>query len=203
MTLALPAVRFQISRPSLVDSVSVSRAGNRAISFVEYADPYWQIVLKTKPLAAAELALVEAFRAQVRTGMVTVLFTPVDVCLPQAYWGNPDAAAIADDGNLVSVTNCSTVAMDGVTDGLLLQPGDRFSLASGAYRSLHRVIAGATAAAGAITVTVEPPVPPYIAAGAVAKFRDPELNMRVLPGSFDIPDDFHPVATFTLVEVPQ
>jgi hypothetical protein len=149
------------------------------------------------------LSLVKAFRAQVRTGMVTVLFKPVDVCLPQAYWGNPSATVLSDDGNLLSVTNGVTVGINGVTAGLIMKLGDRLSLTKGNYRSLHEVVTGATAAGGAITLTVDPPVPPYITAGAVAKFKNPELNMRVLPGSFDIPDDHRPVATFTLVEVPQ
>jgi hypothetical protein len=203
MTVNLPAVRFQLSRPFLVDSVSVSRAGNRATSFIEYADPYWQIDMKTKPLSGPELALVEAFRAQARTGMVTVLFKPVDMCLPQAYWGNASATAVVDDGNLVSVTNGTTVAMNGVTTGLIMKPGDRFSLTKGDYRSMHEVVTGATAAGGAITLAVDPPVPPYITAGAVAKFKNPELNMRVLPGSFAMPDDHRPVASFSLVEVPK
>lgn len=203
MTIDLPAIRFKLSRPALVDSVSVSRVGNRAISFVEYADPFWQIPMQTVPLSAAELMLLQAFGAQVRTGKVTVVFRPVDICLPQAYWGNAGASAIADDGNLVSVTNGFTVALNGVTNGLKLMPGDLFSLKSGDYRSLHRVVVGAVAASNAIGLAVEPYVPPYITAGAVAKFLRPELNCRVLPGSFTVPDDHRPVATFTLVEVPK
>ncbi len=42
-----------------------------------------------------------------------------------------------------------------------------------------------------------------IAPGAVAKFLRPELNTRVMPGSFSVSEDHFPVATFTLVEVPQ
>ncbi|MBN9243935.1 MAG: hypothetical protein J0I98_14180 [Mesorhizobium sp.] len=187
----------------LVDSVSISRAGNRAVGFVEYADPFWQISMQTAPLSASELMLAQAFAAQARTGRVTVVWRPVDICLPQAYWGNPGAAAIADDGNLVSVTNGFTVALNGVANGLKLMPGDRFSLAKDGYRSFHQVVVGGVAAAGAIALTVDPPVPGYLTAGAVAKFLRPELNTRVVPGSFTVPDDHWPVATFTLVEVPR
>ncbi|MBZ9852793.1 hypothetical protein LB566_03220 [Mesorhizobium sp. CA13] len=203
MTIDLPAVRFLLTRPALVDSVSVDRAGERYIGFTEYADSYWQIPMRTKPLEASELMLVQAFGALARKGKLTVVWRPVDISLPQAYWGNPTAPALADDGNLVSVTNGFTVALDGVVNGLTMMPGDLFSLQKDGYRSLHRVVVGAVAAAGAIGLTVEPEVPGYITAGAIAKFLRPELNCRVVPGSFTIPDDHKPVVAFTLVEVPK
>ncbi len=52
-------------------------------------------------------------------------------------------------------------------------------------------------------MTVEPAVPAYITAGAVVLFKNPVANMRLLPGSFSIPDDAKPVVTFTLVEIPK
>ena len=131
------------------------------------------------------------------------MYTPKHISLPRAYWGNAGAAALANEGALATVTNGFTVAINSVENGLTLMPGDLFSLKTGEYRSLHRVTVGAVAAGNAITVTVEPAVPPYITAGAVAKWKDPELNCRVLPESFDIPDEFFPAASFTLVEVPK
>lgn len=201
--VALPDVPFLLSRPSLVDSVSVSRVASRVISFVETADPVWQIPMRTGGLDAYQVSLVEAFRETVRTGRVTVLYTPRHVCLPQAYWGDPGHAHLSNNGNLVSVTGGFVVALNSVENGLDLRPGDLFSLEKDGYRSLHRVVVGAVASGNAISVTVEPAVPPYITSGAVARFKDPELNCRVLPGSFSVPDDFNPVASFLLVEVPK
>lgn len=204
MTIPLPAVGYQITRPKLVGSTSVSRVGNRVISFVETADPVWHIPMRTVALKAAELALIEAFRAQVRSGRVTVVYTPQHIAIPQAYWGNANAAALANDGALETVTNGHLVAIGGVDNGLTLMPGDLFTLsAGGGYRSMHRVTAGGVATANTINVAVEPAVPPYITAGAVAKFKGLELNCRVLPESFEIPDEFFPAASFTLVEVPK
>lgn len=201
--IPLPAVGWQLTYPVLVDSVSVSRAGNRAISFVETADPFWQIPMVTEALSAQQLALVEAFRDETRLGRLSVLYTPKHVCVPQAYWGNPNAAALANLGFVASITNGFTVAIGGVDNGLTLMRGDLISLATGNYRALCRIRAGAVAAANAMTIAVDPPVPGYISVGAAVRFKDPELNCRVLPGSFSIPDEFNPVASFTLVEVPQ
>lgn len=202
-TVALPAVQFQMARPQIIDTVSVSRAGDRAISFVEGADPFWQITMRTKPLRAAELALVEAFRDETRQGRKTVLYKPKHVCVPQAYWGNGNAPALANTGAVTAITNGFTVAFNSVDNGLKLMRGDLISLTTGEYRALCRIRTGAVAAGNAMTVTVDPAVPSYISTGATVRFKDPELNMRVLPGSFSIPDEFRPVASFTLVEVPK
>jgi hypothetical protein len=201
-TVALPAVRFQIARPQVIDSVSVSRTGQRAISFVESADPYWQVTMRTKPLRAAELALVEAFREETRQGRNTVIYTPKHICVPQVYWGNPNAAALSNTGLVTSIAGHS-LSFNSVDNGLTLMRGDLISLAGNGYRALCRIITGAIAAGNAMTVTVEPAVPGYMIIGSVVRFKIPELNMRVLPGSFSIPDDFRPVASFTLVEVPK
>ena len=180
----------------------MSRAGNRVISLVEYADPAWRAPMRTLSMSAQELQLFLAFRERVRAGGITVVYRPTDNCLPQNYWGNAGSAHLAD-GTLSSVVNGFNVTLYNLVNGLKLMPGDLFSLKDGAYRSLHRVMVGGTAAAGALSLNVEPFVPPYITAGAVAKFLRPELNTRILPGSFSISDDHFPVGSFTLVEVPQ
>ncbi|WP_318761841.1 hypothetical protein [Aminobacter niigataensis] len=201
--IALPDVGYQVAYPQLVESVSMARAGNRAMAFVEFADPTWQITMRTVPLKAGPRLAVEAFRDATRGGLQTVRYSPTHMCIPRAYWGDADNPALDDSGNLVSITDGRVLAVSSVSNGLTLGAGDLISLATGDYRSLHRIQSGGVAASSAISVTVEPPVPGYIAAGAVVKFKAPELNMRVLPGSFSIPDELFPVASFTLVEVPK
>ncbi|WP_421912727.1 hypothetical protein [Mesorhizobium sp.] len=200
--IALPAVGFQPAYPQLVESVSVSRAGTRAMAFVDYADAYWSIQMRTKPLKASERLLVEAFKDACRGGLQTVLYTPKHMCVPRAYWGNAGAAALLNTGNLVSITG-NQLVINSVDNGLTLGAGDLISATTGAYNSLFRIQSGGVAAGNAITVTVEPTVPSYIATGAVMTFKNPIANMRALPGSFSIPDERNPVATFTLVEVPK
>ncbi|MBZ9980395.1 hypothetical protein LB521_04440 [Mesorhizobium sp. BR-1-1-8] len=202
MAISLPAVPFQISYPQLVDSVSVSRAGTRAMAFVEYADAYWQVQMRTVPLSASQRLLVEAFKDASRGGLVTVTYTPKHMCIPRAYWGDAANAALTNTGNLISITGNSLV-INSVTNGLTLAAGDLISLTTGSYNSLFRVQTGAVAVANAMTITVEPTVPSYITTGAVVTFKNPLANMRVMPGSFSIPDEFNPVASFTLVEIPK
>lgn len=200
--VAFPDVDYAKGLPKLVRSTSVSRSGKRAIVFVEFADPYWQIDVETAPLERNLIPGVQAFLEETGSGLQSVLFAPSYFDVPQAYLADPANAALADNGNLVSGSGGTTLAINGVTSGLDIRRGDMISLISGAYRSLHRIMAGAVASGGAFTLVVEPFVPTYIAAGAVVKFKDLELNTRVVPGSENMTEDFKPVATFTLVETP-
>ncbi|MES0052203.1 hypothetical protein NKJ66_01075 [Mesorhizobium sp. M0078] len=202
MAISLPDVPFQISYPQLVESVSVSRAGSRAMAFVEYADAYWTVQMRTVPLTAAQRLLVEAFKDASRGGLITVTYTPKHMCVPRAYWGDAANTKLTNTGSLVSITGNSLV-INSVDNGLVLAAGDIISLTTGSYNSLFRVQAGATSSSNTMTITVEPTVPSYITTGAVVTFKDPIANMRVVPGSFSMPDDFNPVATFTLVEIPK
>lgn len=204
MTVSLPDVAYTAGEPELIRTVSTSKAGNRAIAFVEYGDPFWRAVMTTFSLSRAERLAVKAFLDTVGSGMVTVLCVPPFPRVPGAYVGDPDNVALSNDGNLVSVTG-KVLVIDSVTNGLTIGEGDLISLATGDYRSLHRVAVGGggTASDNAITLTVEPFVPSYIEAGAIVKFKSPEINMRMLPGSGQLGDEWAPVASFTLVEVPK
>ncbi|MER9911709.1 hypothetical protein NKJ71_13855 [Mesorhizobium sp. M0050] len=180
----------------------MSRAGSRAMAFVEYADAYWTVQMRTVPLTAAQRLLVEAFKDASRGGLITVTYTPKHMCVPRAYWGDAANTKLTNTGSLVSITGNSLV-INSVDNGLVLAAGDIISLTTGSYNSLFRVQTGATSSSNTMTITVEPTVPSYITTGAVVTFKDPVANMRVVPGSFSMPDDFNPVATFTLVEIPK
>lgn len=200
MAISLPAVGFQASFPEVIESNSLSRSGNRAVSVVEYADPFWQINMRTIPLNAERRLLVEAFRDAAKGGLTTIHYTPKHQCLPKAYWGNPGATVLAN-GTLTSASGYSVAVS--ATNGLVLSPGDLISFTTSAYNWMARVVAGGTAADDSVSLTLNMPVPSYIGAGAVVRFKDIVANMRLLPGSFSMSEGTHPVASFTLFEVPK
>lgn len=201
--MALPSVGYVRGTPQLVRHSSVSRAGNRVISVVEWADPYWSIEVETAPLYLADQRLLNAFEAEYGAGTKTLLWTSPGLAVPILYEGDQSNAALSNDGNLVSVTGGTSLSINSVTTGLALKRGDLISLATGDYRSLHTVMADATASGSAVTLVVQPFVPGYITAGAVVKFKNPEMKVRMLPGSFQMGDDYLAAASFTLVEVPK
>lgn len=200
MAIELPAVRFAASYPQVVDSVSASRASNRVVAMVEYADPQWQIPMTTTPLRASARLLVEAFRDACRGGLTTVHYKPKHQCLPRSLWGQPPSPLLANGTLSAKAGYNVTVA---ATTGLVLSPGDLVSFTTGVHNWMARVVVGGTVAGGSVALTLNMPVPSYINAGAVVRFKDPIMNTRMLPGSFTMSDDFFPVASFTLVEVPR
>lgn len=200
MPIELPAIRFQPSYPVVIDSVSVNRAGNRVVGIVEYADPTWQVAMRTVPLSARERLVIEAFRDACRGGMETVYYRPKHQCLPMALWGNPTSPLLVN-GSLSSKNGYQvTVA---AANGLILSPGDLISLSTSTYHFMARLVAGGTVAGGTVALTLNMPVPTYIGIGATLRVKDPIMNTRMLPGSFSLPDEILPVASFTLIEVPR
>lgn len=199
-----PTIKWDRAYPQLIDNVSVSRQGDRGISFVESDDPYWLITMRTMPLSNADRHIMEAFVSETKRGMNTVLFIPPIDCIPRAYWGDSANPVLTNTGNLVSITNGDTLNINSVTTGLKLMKGDLISLTTGDYKLIVRCRQDVTAAASAIaSLAVDPPIPSYIAAGAVVTFKYPVMNTRLLPNTFSMPDENWPVATFQLQEVPK
>lgn len=205
-TVALPVLSKPWDRayPQLVDNVSVSRQGDRGISFVESDDPYWVITMRTMPLSNADRHILEAFVSDTKRGMNTVLFVPPIDCIPRAYWGDSNNVALNNPGSLVSITSGNILNFNSVDTGLQLMKGDLIGLTTGDYKLIVRCLQDATAVANAITsLKVDPPIPSYITVGAVVTFKNPVMNTRLLPNSFSMPDENWPVATFQLQEVPR
>lgn len=104
---------------------------------------------------------------------------------------------------MLSAISANQLTVNSVTNGMKLMAGDLIGLSQGDYNTIVRVVEDATAAAGAIAIKAEPFLPSYITAGATVVFKNPVMNMRLVPDTYDCPDDFRPTATFTLTEVPR
>lgn len=203
MSIALPAVDFQVSYPRIVRSISISRAGERAVAFTEYADEFWTVEMRTRPLRPSQRVVVEAFADAARDGLATIVYTPKHMCIPRAYWGDANNSALSNTGAVSAITNVRQFTVNSVDNGLTLQAGDLIGLESGDYRAICRVQVGGMASGNSLSLTVEPPLPSYIGVTSLVRFKNPVLNTRMVPGSFSIPDEPRPVASFTLVEVPK
>lgn len=202
MVLQLPSVIFQRGRPTLNRPMSVSRYGGKAISFVEYSDPFWTVDMETQPMPETMLARVESWLSQTRGGFQTIHFTPQHLAVPQAYIGDEGNPVISDSGVLASI-NGNVLGVNGVSPGLKLTDGDLIGFSIGDYNSLARVIANVTAASTAISVSIEPFLPSYITVGSTVVFKEPKLNTRIIPSSINVGTGMYPTASFQLVEVPK
>lgn len=201
----ISTVRFKPSYPLLNNPTSQSRYGGKLISTVEYVDPYRTVDMETHPMKASEAVQLQAFISSARGGLETIVYRPTHICLPRAYWGDPNNPHITGTASRGTVTNGYTVQLTGVVPGLQLMEGDMFSLKSGDYRQFLQIAygGGGTAASTTITVKVDQPISSYIAAGATARFKKPEMNTRLVKDSFQLTKGPRPTATFQLIEVPK
>lgn len=203
MAETLPeSLNYQASPLKLNRSVSTSRYGERAVSFIENGDPYWSWTASIISLSAADRKRLEAFSDRCRGGMVTVHYTPQDACIPQAYWGDANNSAITGTATLAAI-NGNTLTLSGVAIGLKLTDGDLLGLSIGDYNFIARVASDATAVSTSLQVKIEPFLPSYITVGSTVRFKNPVMNMRMMPNSLEIGNGFFPDASFQLVEVPK
>lgn len=199
----ISTVRFVPTYPQLVVPVSQSKFGQRVISNVEYADPYRTVDMETVPMKASEAVQLQAFIAAARGGMQTIVYRPKHICIPRAYWGDANNSHITGTAVRGTVTNGYTVQLTSVATGLILMAGDLISFKSGDYRQMVQIVTGATAASTQMTVTVDQPIASYIASGATVRFKQPEMNTRLVKDSFQMSKGPFPTASFQLIEVPK
>lgn len=199
----ISSVRFLPSYPQLVVPVSQSKYGGRVISTVDYADPYRTVDMETVPMRASEAVQLQAFIAAARGGMQTIVYRPRHICIPRAYWGDANNPHITGTAARGAVTNGYSVQLTGVVPGLVLMAGDLFSMKTGDYRQMVQVVTGATAVSTQMTVTVDQRISSYISAGAIVRFKQPEMNTRLLKDSFQMSKGPFPTASFQLIEVPR
>jgi len=198
-------VRFVPSYPMLNNPTSQTKFGGRVISTVEFVDPYRTVDMETLPMKASEAVQLQAFIASAKGGMETIVYRPKHICIPRAYWGDPNNSHITGTASRGTVTDGYTVQLTGVVPGLQLLDGDMFSLKSGDYRQFLQIAygGGATAVSTTITVKVDQPIASYIASGATARFKQPEMNARLVKDSFQMSKGPRPTASFQLIEVPK
>ncbi|MGU3577101.1 hypothetical protein ACLBWZ_16420 [Brucellaceae bacterium C25G] len=193
---------YQPSFPKLIRSTSMQRFGQRSIAFMESGDPVWQWTAQLTLRNHKQRQKLEAFIDRCRGGVVTVHYTPKHVCLPQAYWGDVNNSAITGSASL-SVINGNLLTLAGVKVGLKLTDGDLIGFTVGEYNFIARIVANATATGTTMQIKIEPFLPSYIGVGATVRFKNPVMNMRLMPGSFEIGDGSRPEASFQLIEVPK
>lgn len=195
-------LRYAATFPQLVRTTSMSMYGNRAISFIETADPVWHVPMRVTRMTNAHRQKLEGFISRCRDGLVTVHYTPKHVCLPQAYWGDGANPILTNTGALTTISgNVLTIAS--VTSGLKLTDGDLIGFTLGEYNFIARVVADAVAVSASITVRIEPFLPSYITTGATVIFKNPVMNMRLKSSSYQCGEGAFPDASFDLIEVPK
>jgi len=183
----LPSIAWVKCDFVLDDPVKASRSGSRLTNYTQTEDPTWVADMATRPLYLDEYSEIEAWWLSLREGLRTVLFRHPTQGYPKAHRENH--APADDPGNLVSVTDGNILSVNSVDAGLVLSTGDRVGLERSGRYYIGRIteVSGSGATR---SITVEPPPFDTVAqAGAVVRFANPALVMRLVPGSYQVPGE--------------
>ncbi|ASV84096.1 hypothetical protein CES85_4888 [Ochrobactrum quorumnocens] len=102
---------FQPSYPQLTIPTSQTKYGGRTISTVEYADSYRIVDMETVPLPPGQAVQLQSFIAAAKAGAETIIYRPILICIPQAYWGDVDNPHISGCATRGTVTGGYTVQL--------------------------------------------------------------------------------------------
>ncbi len=183
----LPSIAWVKCDFVLDDPVKASRSGSRLTNYTQTEDPTWVADMATRPLYLDEYSEIEAWWLSLREGLRTVLFRHPTQGYPKAHRENH--APSDDPGNLVSVTDGNILSVNSVDAGLVLSIGDRIGLERSGRYYIGRIteVSGSGATR---SITIEPPPFDTVAqAGAMVRFANPALVMRLVPGSYQAPGE--------------
>lgn len=187
---------------NLIRSQSFAMTGGGSPQAVEIGPPRWEasysLETRTRSDTAVWEAWIDSLRGRLRTfkgrppGHRWLMHHPTGYA-GLTYSGDPWTGI----GNLDSIgMQRDTVTLDELPATLVISTGDFLSFAVGSRQHLHRVIEGATASGGSVTVTVEPSIRPDVTTGRDVNFVSPWCDM-VLSGAPDISISLHKRASIT------
>lgn len=144
-----------------------NRDGSGMIEIIELGDPLWELKLVTKPLRPSVRAAWKAWAMSLQGGIQLFWGYHPILQYPLAYGAasvtmfraSPYGAILFDGTAELLAKTASTLQLGRLPTTFVVTPGDMVSvpLTTGS-RMLHTVTEGGTASAGAVTVSVQPPV---------------------------------------------
>ena len=178
----LPTTRFrQGSRLTLERQLVTAPTRGGLVQVADIGAALWKVRYETTPLNEAAGYAWEAWIASLRGGART--FKAIHpsrrtaFAYPGGYGGMTKHGGGSFTGDAVLQAVAGTldaVTLSGLPSAFVLTPGDILSFSpSGSRRALHRVVEGATASAGVVTVGVEPNIRPGFTLNAAVALASP------------------------------
>lgn len=208
-----------ITLPSVVYSqISFDPVRPRDTSMMEgrrsetqfFGTPYWVASYAAARLTTVEAAAFDALRMELEDGAYLLAY---DAHRPRpiAYQGSAPLSgtkagggAFNGDATLQSITNSRTIVISGLPNGFQLSRGDYVEIRKSAnVRSLHRIMAAATAnSSGIVTLAIRFGLDPGVfTLPCTAHFEKASCVMELDPGSYSLPKSWPNYAvSFTVTE---
>ncbi|OOG61992.1 hypothetical protein B0E45_31800 [Sinorhizobium sp. A49] len=160
-----------------------------------FGTPYWVASYLTRPLLRPEFGIMDAFMMQLDDNGQTFLAHDVFRPRPTAHdtgfpLSGPRAGGGSFNGDAVlqSIVNPTTIVVSGLPAGFQLSPGDYVEVRKNLLvRSLHRIMAPATAnAGGVVTLSIRYRLDTGVFnTASTVQFEKPACTMQIDPGSYD------------------
>lgn len=192
--ISLPDVGWRECTFDPVQPRSINRMEGRRTESQSFGTPYWRATYQATWLDKAKFGLMDAFMMQ--AGDEGETFLGYDVFRPRPIamdTGSPlsgtkaAGGAFNGDAYLQAITGTTQLNVGGLPAGFILLPGDYVELRMSILkRSLHRVIAPATASSGGfVTLNVRHPVDrDHFTSSATVHFEKPSCTMQIDPDSY-------------------
>jgi hypothetical protein len=192
--ISLPNVPFVSCDFNPVRPRAIERMEGRRTESQSAGTPYWTASYKTTFLSESDMGIMDAFMMQAGDDGETFLgydvFRPrpilMDTKVPlsgtKAVGGSFNGTAA-----LQEITDSRTIVVEGLPAGFKLSPGDYVEIRMSALlRSLHRIMASATAnSGGVVTLSIKYGLDlQHFTTEAVVNFEKPSCLMQIDPGSF-------------------
>ncbi|WP_435371429.1 hypothetical protein [Mesorhizobium liriopis] len=197
--ISLPAVgwtdrSFDPMRPFAADRMEGRRTETQYVG-----TPWWTMSLTSEPLYERGRGIMDAFSMSAGDGgecfLAHDVWRPRPIRMDQGVpLSGTKAGGGAFDGTatLQSITNTRTIVVSGLPAGFLLSAGDYVELRMSALkRSLHRILADATASgSGVVTLSIRYGLDTqHFTTAAVVNFEKASCVMQMDQGSYKAPSN--------------
>lgn len=176
---------------SIVDGVAVNRTANsRAISAVEYYNPFIAAQFATRPLDGPDRRAWSAWKNSLRGGMKSFLAydntRQFPIAYPEGYSGLIDYGGAWNGTGLATELEARLVEISGVPAGYIASPGDHVGFVQDGHYSVHEITEGGTATVSDIlTVSFDPYIPlQMFTIGATVNLYKPKARFILDQGSW-------------------
>lgn len=200
---AIPGAVIRPARFRMSDTVSMLVTNAGAVNHARVATPLWTLSVTVDFQTVEAEEDFDRFVQSVRDALGSIVTGQHSVfCRPKNHSaGTPDAAA-ADTTGLVASTSGLTVDITGVDAALSLSEFDLVGFEKDGAYGLGIVQEVSPPGLTARTLTLRPaPSGAAFAAGAVVRFADPKLKMRIAAASYRPATGYHGSAGIELVEI--
>lgn len=170
----------------LVPVQETSLSGTASLDVMGVAPSYFLGKWSTRVLSREEFGIWDAWLNSLRGGLRSFKGRPNRARWPMSrprgfegmLFGGVQWSGI---GRLADIgVSRDEVTIDQIPNGLLLQPGDWFSIPVGARQRIHQVMTIGTSSGNAVTVACEPPIVPGVVTGIAVRLDTPYCDMTLV-----------------------